>query len=271
MAIAGKDFSLLLLGTCTMTKRHALITGIATALLAFTSYIAPSVWAETPATMVTATASNSAMETITKITRLELKRLMADEGYSATYTSDGHLMWKIDGMRTVMLLKDDGRTLQFFAGIRGASTSMQKVNEWNRTKRFSRSYIDRDGDPILELDLDLEGGVTTERVAGFIRTCRLSFTVWLVLCHNLILGSVWQRGQASIAGAALRVLRSIESPLYDTPKFGCDIALVLCHNLILGSVWQRGQASIAGTALRVLRSIESYPFTTRQGLAATKH
>ncbi len=33
----------------------------------------------------------------------------------------------------------------------------------------------------------------------------------LVFCHNLILGSVWQRGQASIAGTALRVLRTIDA------------------------------------------------------------
>ncbi len=33
----------------------------------------------------------------------------------------------------------------------------------------------------------------------------------LVLCHNLILGSVWQRVQASIAGTALRVLRTIDA------------------------------------------------------------
>ncbi len=33
----------------------------------------------------------------------------------------------------------------------------------------------------------------------------------LVLCRNLILGSVLQRGQASIAGTALRVLRTIDA------------------------------------------------------------
>lgn len=34
--------------------------------------------------------------------------------------------------------------------------SASKVNEWNRQKRFSKAYIDDDGDPFLELDVNLD-------------------------------------------------------------------------------------------------------------------
>lgn len=37
--------------------------------------------------------------------------------------------------------------------------SALKINEWNREKRFAKAYIDDEGDPILEMDvnLDLDG------------------------------------------------------------------------------------------------------------------
>ena len=47
---------------------------------------------------------------------------------------------------------------------------MEKVNQWNNEKRFSRAYLDRDGDANVEWDIDLEGGVTVEAVREGIRT-----------------------------------------------------------------------------------------------------
>ena len=39
---------------------------------------------------------------------------------------------------------------------------LEKINEWNRTKRFGRAYLDKENDPILEMDVDLDdGGVST--------------------------------------------------------------------------------------------------------------
>lgn len=64
---------------------------------------------------------------------------------------------------------------QLFAGF-SSSRAMSPIiiNEWNRTKRFSRSYIDREGDPILESDIDLEGGVTEKAIVTWIQTFAIS-------------------------------------------------------------------------------------------------
>ena len=35
---------------------------------------------------------------------------------------------------------------------------LEKVNEWNRGKRFGRAYLDKEDDPILEMDVDLDDG-----------------------------------------------------------------------------------------------------------------
>jgi hypothetical protein len=57
----------------------------------------------------------------------------------------------------------DCRTVQFFAGYRKDGTvDMNQINEWNRTHRFSRAYIDKEGDPVIEMDVNLdEGGLSS--------------------------------------------------------------------------------------------------------------
>lgn len=35
---------------------------------------------------------------------------------------------------------------------------LEKINEWNRGKRFGRAYLDKENDPILEMDVDLDDG-----------------------------------------------------------------------------------------------------------------
>jgi hypothetical protein len=77
----------------------------------------------------------------------------------------------LDGYKVVLF--NYRNNCQLYAGFR-ADCSIKRVNEWNRTKRFSRAYIDDEGDPCIEADLDFDGGVTDTAVQEFIRTFRLS-------------------------------------------------------------------------------------------------
>jgi hypothetical protein len=43
------------------------------------------------------------------------------------------------------------------------------MNEWNRTHRFTRAYMDTDGGATLEADLDYGGGVTKAAIEAFIK------------------------------------------------------------------------------------------------------
>ena len=55
----------------------------------------------------------------------------------------------------------DCTSVQFYTGYTGTSADVKKVNQWNATKRFGRAYIDKDGDPVIEMDVDLdEGGMS---------------------------------------------------------------------------------------------------------------
>ena len=50
-------------------------------------------------------------------------------------------------------------TIQFAAGYdKQGETPLATVNDWNRTQRFGRAFIDTEGDPILQMDVDLDDG-----------------------------------------------------------------------------------------------------------------
>ena len=50
-------------------------------------------------------------------------------------------------------------TVQFHSGYDlTTQTSLESINEWNRGQRFGRAYLDKENDPILEMDVDLDDG-----------------------------------------------------------------------------------------------------------------
>lgn len=98
----------------------------------------------------------------------ELFTLIKNEGYSVEKRSEQRLLIKVNGVRYALYLLDDG-DLQMGYGVSGQKISLEKINEWNRTKRLSRAYRDNDGDPMLESDLDISAGVSEEVVVRFIK------------------------------------------------------------------------------------------------------
>jgi hypothetical protein len=64
---------------------------------------------------------------------------------------------------------DPLRSLQLRAGFSGFNkVELKHVNQWNKRYRFSKAYLDDDGDPLLEADLELTG-VTRETVVKFVQ------------------------------------------------------------------------------------------------------
>ena len=54
-------------------------------------------------------------------------------------------------------------TVQFHSGYHLTTpVSLEMINEYNRSQRFGRAYLDKENDPILEMDVDLDdGGVSS--------------------------------------------------------------------------------------------------------------
>ena len=50
-------------------------------------------------------------------------------------------------------------TVQFNSGYKvQGPVSLERINEWNRAKRFGRGFLDKDNDPVLTMDIDLDDG-----------------------------------------------------------------------------------------------------------------
>ena len=61
-----------------------------------------------------------------------------------------------------------------FKGPKDRAAALRKINEWNKTKRYARAYIDSDNDYHLETDLDLSDGVNEKAIVTFVKRYRAS-------------------------------------------------------------------------------------------------
>jgi hypothetical protein len=137
---------------------------------------APVVQARQPA----GTNQTATEELVSTITTDQMKTIMQGEGYVVEKTPGGNLLWKIDGLKTVVSTAADGKSVLFYACVQGSNATLKTLNEWNRTKKYSRTYLDSDGDACLESDLVIAGGVTPARMLDFLKTCRMSFQLWCI-------------------------------------------------------------------------------------------
>lgn len=125
-------------------------------------------------------AGGRLLPVIERISGPVLVTIMEAEGYAVSLDEDADVVWKIEGLRTLIQVDPDGDSLLFRAAFGDGNATLERVNAWNGTKRFSRSFLDDEGDPVLELDLDLTGGVTLERLTDYLLTCRMSYLRWFV-------------------------------------------------------------------------------------------
>lgn len=60
----------------------------------------------------------------------------------------------------------DCTAIQFSAGWTTSGTDIGIVSDWNRTMRFGRAYLDDVNDPIIAMDIALEGGMSAALFAS---------------------------------------------------------------------------------------------------------
>ena len=64
--------------------------------------------------------------------------------------------------------------LNFYVGFRDIKPTLDAINEWNRTHRFGRAYLDSELDAALDFDLNVDGGVSKANLES-------SFSLWASL------------------------------------------------------------------------------------------
>lgn len=95
-----------------------------------------------------------------------IKTIIESRGWSATLVSktgeDPYIESSRDGVPFLVLFMNcktgrDCGTLQYYMGFNNAKgIPLDRLNQWNREKRFARAYRDTEGDPVLEMDVDLD-------------------------------------------------------------------------------------------------------------------
>jgi hypothetical protein len=116
-------------------------------------------------------ATPAAAQNVTAKEPEALAKVLRDAGYKAVLEKDSAgdpmIVTAADGsnIRVLFYNCENNRnclTVQFYVGFdTEKSPGMSVINQFNREKRFVRAYLDDEGDPALELDVNLDfGGMT---------------------------------------------------------------------------------------------------------------
>lgn len=130
-------------------------------------------------TMAVASTPASAADNdiISKMTAARMERIVQSINLVANFNEVENGIYRFETGGLKVLAFNKGETLQLFAGFKIKPT-FSRINEWNRTRRFAKAYINEQGEACLEADLELTGGVTEKNVKEWIKTyilCLIAF------------------------------------------------------------------------------------------------
>ena len=119
-------------------------------------------------------------QVVTTMTGMRLNEILDATGFhGGKVDEDDGVLVRIASKPVYFTIGEDQESIQAHtAWMTDEKTrpSADKMNDWNRTKRYSKVYFDSDRDPVLQLDLDLAGGVTVARIKDFAFTTQVSIT-----------------------------------------------------------------------------------------------
>jgi hypothetical protein len=119
-----------------------------------------------------------AQDVLTEVSPKKMTKLLTSMGLEveeAKGAKDGEqppLKFELGGSRVLLFLANKDTDAQLFVGLGGQEVSPEKTNEWNSRHRFARAYRDKDGDAVLESDIDFTGGVTEANIKAWVKLFR---------------------------------------------------------------------------------------------------
>lgn len=143
------------------------------------SYMSRATFALGAAAIFAATPAHA--ELVNAKNPTKIKEILESQGWPATLISkadeDPYIESNRNGLKFLVLFMNcednkDCKTLQYYMGFSDAKeVTIEKLNAWNKDKRFARAYRDDAGDPVLEMDVDLDfAGIPRENVGETLNT-----------------------------------------------------------------------------------------------------
>lgn len=108
---------------------------------------------------------------------LNIARGVGSADLSTSEQGDPMISGRIDGTRYTLFFfgctnKVNCTSIQFYAGWEMENpVSTRDLNDWNRTKRYGRAYLDNSNDPVVEMDVVMEHGISR-------RNLEANFDLW---------------------------------------------------------------------------------------------
>ena len=131
----------------------------------------------------TGTATKTDHTIITSMTSAEFQQIVQAMGFECTRGKDEagkeneFFTFRAEGYKVAAFVTAPS-FVTLYNSFTDVNPTLATVNEWNQLNSFSRAYIDKAGDAVLESDLILGGGVTRESVELFVKTYRDSVARW---------------------------------------------------------------------------------------------
>ena len=110
-----------------------------------------------------------------------IKAIVESQGWPATLVSkadaDPYIESSRNGLKFLVIFMNcedhkNCKTLQYYMGCSDAKdVPLDRFNQWNKEKRFARGYRDDEGDPVLEMDVDVDfAGIPRENLGETFNT-----------------------------------------------------------------------------------------------------
>ena len=143
-------------------------------------------WSVVPLMVIvlTLTTAYAAETIIKKMTPEQLAIIVKDMGAPKIQVeNETTIFFSLNNIAIMAEIQGEGTDVRLISIIEmegSQDTKLLRVNNWNKEKRFSKAYVDDDGDIVFEHDVDFEKGITQEQLKQSIRT----FSLLAFLFHN---------------------------------------------------------------------------------------
>ncbi|MFG0332609.1 MAG: YbjN domain-containing protein, partial [Maioricimonas sp. JB049] len=92
-----------------------------------------------PSATSQAFAQDADPQVVGTISGQELQQILQAEGYlNVDVDADGNLNFKIEGTKVQIFVAENQQSIQFHSAWAGTNATLRSVNEWNKTKKYSK-------------------------------------------------------------------------------------------------------------------------------------